>query len=60
MSVVNVALGYVDKRYIESSLYVGRSEWLRAQTLESWVRIPVEVWMFVYVYSVFVLSCVCT
>jgi hypothetical protein len=26
--------------------------------LGSWVRIPLEVWMSVYVYSVFVLPCV--
>jgi hypothetical protein len=24
----------------------------------SWIRVPLEAWMFVYVYSVFVLSCV--
>jgi hypothetical protein len=29
-----------------------------AQTLGSWVRIPLEAWMSVCVYSVFVLSCV--
>jgi hypothetical protein len=29
-----------------------------AQTLGSWVRIPIEAWMSVYVYSFFVLSCV--
>jgi hypothetical protein len=28
------------------------------RTLGSWVRIPLEAWMFVWVYSVFVLSCV--
>jgi hypothetical protein len=28
------------------------------QTLGSWVRIPLEAWMLVYVYFVFVLSCV--
>jgi hypothetical protein len=42
-------------------------QWLRslrhklsssAETLGSWVRIPLEAWMSVYVYSVFVLSCV--
>jgi hypothetical protein len=27
-------------------------------TLGSWIRIPLKAWMFVYVYSVFVLSCV--
>jgi hypothetical protein len=31
---------------------------LLAQTLGSWVRIPLEVWMLVCVYSVFVLFCV--
>jgi hypothetical protein len=31
-----------------------------ARTLGSWVRIPVEVWVFVYVYSVFESSCVCS
>jgi hypothetical protein len=30
-----------------------------AQTLGSCVRIPLEAWMFVCVYSVFLLSCVC-
>jgi hypothetical protein len=29
-----------------------------AQTLESWVRIPLEAWMSVCAYSVFLLSCV--
>jgi hypothetical protein len=29
-----------------------------AQTLGSWVRIPLEVWISVCVYSVFVLFCV--
>jgi hypothetical protein len=29
-----------------------------AWTLGSWVRIPLKAWMFVYVYSMFVLSCV--
>jgi hypothetical protein len=29
-----------------------------ARTLGSWVRIPLEAWMFFCVYSVFVLSCV--
>jgi hypothetical protein len=46
---------------------VSRSQWPRglrhdmspsAQTLESWVRILLKAWMFVCVYSVFVLSCV--
>jgi hypothetical protein len=31
---------------------------LLAGTLGSWVQIPLETWMFVYVYSVFVLLCV--
>jgi hypothetical protein len=30
----------------------------RVRTLESWVRIPLKVWMSVWVYSVFVLFCV--
>jgi hypothetical protein len=30
----------------------------RAQTLGSWVRIPLEAWMSVCIYSVFVRSCV--
>jgi hypothetical protein len=43
-----------------------QSEWPRglrhelsppAQTLGSWVRIPLKAWIFVCVYSVFVLSC---
>jgi hypothetical protein len=43
-----------------------RSEWPRglrhepsslARTLGSWVRIPLEAWMPVYIYSVFVLFC---
>jgi hypothetical protein len=29
-----------------------------AQTLGSWIRIPLEAWMFVSVSSVFVLSCI--
>jgi hypothetical protein len=29
-----------------------------AQTLGSWVRIPLEAWMPVSVYSVFVLFCI--
>jgi hypothetical protein len=29
-----------------------------SRTLGSWVRIPLKAWMFVFVYSVFVLSCV--
>jgi hypothetical protein len=28
------------------------------RTLESWLRIPLEAWMSMCVYSVFVLSCV--
>jgi hypothetical protein len=44
-----------------------RSQWPRclrhelyspARTLGSWVPIPLEAWMFLYIYSVFVLSCV--
>jgi hypothetical protein len=44
-----------------------QSQWLRglrhelsspAQTLGLWVRIPLEAWISVCVYSVFVLSCV--
>jgi hypothetical protein len=31
-----------------------------AQTLGSWVRIPLEVWMSVCVSSVLVLSCICS
>jgi hypothetical protein len=31
---------------------------LTAQTLGSWIRIPLETWMFVHVYSVFVFPCV--
>jgi hypothetical protein len=55
-----------------STLYMhtilkGPSQWARnlrheppspAQTLRSWVRMPLEAWMFVCVYSVFVLFCV--
>jgi hypothetical protein len=45
----------------------GRSQWPRglrrelfspSQTLGSWVRIPLEAWIFACVYSLFVLSCV--
>jgi hypothetical protein len=45
----------------------GRSQWPRglrheppllARTLGSWVRIQLEAWMSVCVYSVFVFSCV--
>jgi hypothetical protein len=48
--------------------YHGQSQWPRgqkhemsspAQTLGSWIRIPLEAWMFVCVYSVFVLSYIC-
>jgi hypothetical protein len=39
-------------------LRFSRSEWPRGQTLGSWVRIPLKAWMSVYVYFVFVLSCV--
>jgi hypothetical protein len=44
---------------------LSQSEWLRglrhelsspAQTLGSWVRFPLEAWMFVYVYTMFVLA----
>jgi hypothetical protein len=47
--------------------FESRSQWPRclrrelsslAQTLGKWVRIPLEAWMSVSVYSVFVLSCV--
>jgi hypothetical protein len=47
--------------------YLGRSQWHRnlkhelpppAQTLGSWVRIPLKEWMSVCVYSMFVLFCV--
>jgi hypothetical protein len=47
--------------------YTDQSEWPRglrhelpslARTLESWVWIPVEAWMSMCVYSVFVLVCV--
>jgi hypothetical protein len=31
-----------------------------ARTLGSWVRIPLEAWMYVHTYSVFVLSFVVT
>jgi hypothetical protein len=43
-----------------------RSQWPRGlkhelwnfRTLGSWVRTPIKTWIFVYVYSMFVLSCV--
>jgi hypothetical protein len=47
--------------------FVGLSQWPRlvrhelsspAQTLGSWAPIPFEAWISVWVYSVFVLSCV--
>jgi hypothetical protein len=47
--------------------YLSRSQWPRcprrepsslARTLGSWVRIPLQVWMSVCVYSVFVILCV--
>jgi hypothetical protein len=50
-----------------SSCIQCRSQWPRGlrhelsspvQTLGSWVRIPLETWMSLCVYSVFVLSCV--
>jgi hypothetical protein len=53
--------------FSESTTHTCRSQWPRglrqepptfAWTLGSWVRIPFKVWMFVCVYSVFVLSCV--
>jgi hypothetical protein len=46
---------------------LSRSQWPRGlrhelsspgQTLEPWVPLPLEVWIFVYIYSVFLLSCV--
>jgi hypothetical protein len=49
------------------SVIIRRSQWLRGlrhepfapvRTLGSWVRIPLEAWMSVCVYSVFVLFCV--
>jgi hypothetical protein len=48
-------------------LYISQSQWPRhlrhelslpTETLGSWVWIPLEAWMFVWIYSVFVLSCV--
>jgi hypothetical protein len=54
-------------KYTDIGCYLFRSQWPRglrhkppspAQTLGSWVRIPLEAWMFVRVYSVFVLFCV--
>jgi hypothetical protein len=50
-----------------SAVELFRSQWLLrlrhelsslAQTLELWVRIPLEAWMFVCVYSVCVVLCV--
>jgi hypothetical protein len=56
-----------NKIFVENiPLILRRSQWPRglrnelsspAQTLGSWVRIPLEAWMFVCVHSVFVLSC---
>jgi hypothetical protein len=55
------------KRIISSKLVIGRSQWpppprhelsSPARTLGSWVQIPLEAWMSVCVYSMFVLSCV--
>jgi hypothetical protein len=46
---------------------ISRSQWPRglrhelsssARTLGSWVRVVPEAWIFVYVYSVFVLTCI--
>jgi hypothetical protein len=54
-------------RFARCEVPMGRSQWPRslrhemsspAWTLRSWARIPLEAWMFVCVYSVFVLSCV--
>jgi hypothetical protein len=59
-------LRWNNRKYIKLS----RSQWLRglmhemhdfaspARILGSWVRISLEAWMFVYVYFVFMLSCV--
>jgi hypothetical protein len=63
-----IAIFTVAYTVLNSLIYTCRSRWpsgLRhelsspAQTLGSWVRIQLEAWMSVYVYSVFVLSCVC-
>jgi hypothetical protein len=52
---------------MEIVLLKSQSQWPRglrhepfspARTLGSWVRIPLEAWMSVCVYSVFVLFCV--
>jgi hypothetical protein len=52
-------------QFLNSSILRRRSQWPRglrremsspARILGSWVRIPFEAWMFVYVYSVFVLG----
>jgi hypothetical protein len=55
------------KYYIINNVYfAGRSQWPRglrhelsslARKLGPWVRILLKAWMFVWVYSVFVLSC---
>jgi hypothetical protein len=65
-SVKQLASGTRD--LIRNVMYLsGRSQWPRglrhepvspARTLGSWVRIPLEAWMSVCVYSMFVLSCV--
>jgi hypothetical protein len=53
--------------YRDVNVVEGRSQWPRslrhelsslAQTLGLWVRIPLKAWMFIYVYSVFLLFCV--
>jgi hypothetical protein len=59
--------GNRQQQTVESDLRTCRSQWPRglrhelsspAQTLGSWVRIPLEAWMSGCVYSVFVLFCV--
>jgi hypothetical protein len=69
--VIYLVHAYVSRKRFSSISYgnsaLCRSQWpsgLRheisspAQTLGSWVWIPLEGWMFVYVYSVFMLFCV--
>jgi hypothetical protein len=46
------------KFFTEINVLERRSQWPPAQTLGSWSRIPLEAWMSVCVYSVFVLFCV--